>query len=221
MEEKQTKSGWKIAAIVLAVLIVAALAAVVGVFITSSASGGAGGGKSDGKEAELEQVQPSDDEIDVKSTILVSADGSSSSEDAGDAAEAGDESSSANHRYEVVGQRMTWAQADAYCKDQGGYLATVGSQEEYDQIIQLADQSGRKVLFLGGQRGSDGNFQWTNGEDFSYTAWMSGEPNNDGGNENCLVMFLVDGQWVWSDVPDDLSSYYGESTVGFVCEWDS
>ena len=42
MEEKQTKSGWKIAAIVLAVLIVAALAAVVGVFITSSASGGAG-----------------------------------------------------------------------------------------------------------------------------------------------------------------------------------
>lgn len=220
MEEKQTKSGWKIAAIVLAVLIVAALAAVVGVFITSSASGGAGGGKSDGKEAELEQVQPSDEEIDVKSTILVTADGSTS-EDAGDTAEAGDESASAEHRYEVVAQRMTWAQADAYCKAQGGYLATVGSQEEYDQIIQLADQSGRKVLFLGGQRGSDGNFQWTNGEDFSYTAWMSGEPNNDGGNENCLVMFLVDGQWVWSDVPDDLSSYYGESTVGFVCEWDS
>ena len=78
MEEKQTKSGWKIAAIVLAVLIVAALAAVVGVFITSSASGGAGGGKSDGKEAELEQVQPSDEEIDVKSTILVTVDGSTS-----------------------------------------------------------------------------------------------------------------------------------------------
>lgn len=169
MEEKQTKSGWKIAAIVLAVLIVAALAAVVGVFITSSASGGAGGGKSDGKEAELEQVQPSDEEIDVKSTILVTADGSTS-EDAGDTAEAGDESASAEHRYEVVAQRMTWAQADAYCKAQGGYLATVGSQEEYDQIIQLANQSGRKVLFLGGQRGSDGNFQWTNGEDFSYTA---------------------------------------------------
>ena len=97
----------------------------------------------------------------------------------------------------------------------------MGSQAEYDKIVQLADQSGRKVLFLGGQRESDGNFQWTNGEDLSYTAWMSGEPNNDGGNENCLAMFLVDGQWVWSDVPDDLSSYYGESTVGFVCEWDS
>ena len=116
---------------------------------------------------------------------------------------------------------MTWAQADAYCKAQGGYLATVGSQAEYYKIVQLANQSGRKVLFLGAQRGSDGNFQWTNGEDFSYTAWMPGEPNNDGGNENCLVMFLVDGQWVWSDVPNDLSSYYGESAVGFVCEWDS
>ena len=112
MEEKQTKSGWKIAAIVLAVLIVAAIAAVVGVFITSSASGGAGGGKSGGKEAKLEQVQPSGDEIDVKSTILVTADGSTS-EDAGDAAGAGDESASGEHRYEVVAQRMTWAQADA------------------------------------------------------------------------------------------------------------
>ncbi len=220
MEGKQTKRGWKIAAIVLAVLIVAAVAAVAGVFVTSSASGGAGGQESEEKEVELEQVQPSDDEIDVKSTILVTADGSTS-EEVDDAAEADDESASAEHRYEVVGQRMTWAQADAYCKAQGGYLATVESQEEYDQIVRLADQSGRKVLFLGAQRGTDGNFQWTNGEDFSYTAWMSGEPNNDGGNENCLAMFLVDDQWVWSDVPNDLSSYYGESTVGFVCEWDS
>lgn len=219
MEGNKTKSGWKIAAIVLALLIAAAAAAVVGAFITTSAGSGSGKGEGGGEEAKIEQIQPSDDEIDVKSSILISADGSSSSEEAG--AEGGDAGETAEHRYEVVAQRMTWAEADAYCKDQGGYLAAVESQEEYDQLVQLANQSGRKVLFLGAQRGADGNFHWTSGDDLTFTAWMDGEPNNEGGSENCLVMFLVDGQWVWSDVPNDLSSYYGESSVGFICEWDS
>lgn len=219
MEGNKTKSGWKIAAIVLALLIAAAAAAVVGAFITTSAGSGSGKGEGGGEEAKIEQIQPSDDEIDVKSSILISADGSSSSQEAG--AEGEDAGEMAEHRYEVVAQRMTWAEADAYCKDQGGYLAAVESQEEYDQLVQLANQSGRKVLFLGAQRGADGNFHWTNGDDLTFTAWMDGEPNNDGGSENCLVMFLVDGQWVWSDVPNDLSSYYGESSVGFICEWDS
>lgn len=221
MEEKSTKRSWKIAVVVLAVLIIAVLAAVVGVFVTSLAAGGGEKEESSSKKAKLEQVQPSGDEVAVKSTIQVSSDGSASSEAADDRKAGSGEASTENHRYEVVNQRMTWAEAVSYCNAQGGYLATVGSQQEYEKLIELANQSGRKVLFLGAQRGSDGNFQWINGEEFSFTAWMQGEPNNDGGNENCLVMFLVNNQWVWADVPNDLSPYYGADAVGFICEWDS
>ncbi|MBM6802372.1 hypothetical protein H6B07_06735 [Mediterraneibacter glycyrrhizinilyticus] len=58
------------------------------------------------------------------------------------------------------------------------------------------------------------------GDELSYTDWMAGEPNNETGDKDYLVMFIVNGEWVWSDVPNDVSTYYGENTVGFVCEWD-
>ena len=130
------------------------------------------------------------------------------------------EAISGDHRYEIVGARMTWDEANAYCESMGGHLATVTSQEEYQAIVNLAEASGRKVLWLGAVKGSDQYFDWISGESFAFSDWLSGEPNNEGGNENCLVMFEVKGRWVWADVPSDLSPYYGADKVGFVCEYD-
>lgn len=124
-----------------------------------------------------------------------------------------------NHRYEIIPQRMTYAEAKAHCEGLGGHLATVTSREEYDRILDLAVSSGLKVLWLGAENTASG-FEWVTGETFGFTAWMEGEPNNEGGNENYLVMFSVKERWVWSDVPSDLSPYYGADKVGMVCEWD-
>lgn len=212
MQEKRVVDVWKPAAIVLAILILLSLAGMVVLFIFGNA------GKSTSEEGSVEKTEltasiPSEKETETLSSITVTNSKVS--------AESQQESTPVgSHRYEVVTTRMTWAEAAAYCEERGGYLATIQSQEEYEKVKALADASGRKVLWLGAERNTDQSFSWITGEEFSYSYWLSGEPNNEGGNENCLVMFSVSGQWVWADVPNDVSPYYAAEKVGFVCEYN-
>ena len=53
---------------------------------------------------------------------------------------------SSEHRYEIINERMTWTEAEAYCEAEGGHLATVGSEEEYAQILEAAGITSRQVL---------------------------------------------------------------------------
>lgn len=124
------------------------------------------------------------------------------------------------HEYTVIPGIRTWSDAKAYCEIQGGHLATAVSQEEFDQIVAKANETGCVVLWLGAERVGDGEFSWVTGEDFSFDAWASGEPNNDGGIENCLGMMKIQGVWSMYDMPDDVSAYYGSDKVGFVMEKD-
>jgi hypothetical protein len=169
--------------------------------------------------SEDKDTDEADSKKETKDTTKDTAKKDTSKEDTSKESTANEDSD--NHTYQIVNSRMTWAEAEAYCENNGGHLATVGSQEEYDKIVALAEQSGRVVIWLGASCGTDHNFSWVTGEDFAYTSWMEGEPNNEGGDENYLVMFKVNGQWVWSDVPADLSPYYGTDQVGFACEWES
>lgn len=124
------------------------------------------------------------------------------------------------HEYTVIQGIRTWSDAKAYCEIQGGHLATAVSQEEFDQIVAKANETGCVVLWLGAGRMGNGEFGWVTGEEFSFHVWASGEPNNDGGNENCLGMMKVQGVWSMYDMPDDVSAYYGSDKVGFVMEKD-
>ncbi len=119
--------------------------------------------------------------------------------------------------YTVVSRAMTWSDANAYCASQGGTLACITSQAEYDKVLAVAEQSGLHVLWLGGQR-SGSSFSWVSGEPFSYSSWAPGEPNNDGGSENYLALYNVNGVWGWYDAPNDLSATYPSHTMGFVME---
>lgn len=121
------------------------------------------------------------------------------------------------HRYTLVREAMTWDEARAWCEANGGHLATVGSAEEYDQVLSLMDDV-VGVCWLGGYRDGDA-WRWVTGEKFSYAAWASGEPNNDGGNENCLALLKAnDVAWGWYDVPNDVSSFYKARKLAFVME---
>lgn len=119
--------------------------------------------------------------------------------------------------YTVVSQAMTWSEADAYCRRNGGTLACVGSQDEYSKVLAVAEASGLHVLWLGGYR--DGSaFKWTTGEPFSFSDWGPGEPNDEGGTEDCLAMLESNGVWGWYDVPNDVSATYSNGTMGFVMQ---
>lgn len=124
------------------------------------------------------------------------------------------------HEYTVVQGMRTWSDAKTYCEAQGGHLATAVSQDEYNQIIAKANETGCVVLWIGGQRLQDNSFGWVTGEDFTFSAWAAGEPNNDGGTENCLGLMKVNGNWSMYDMPNDVSAYYSSSKTGFIMEKD-
>lgn len=121
------------------------------------------------------------------------------------------------HRYTLVRQAMTWSDAESYCESNGGYLASITSQDEWNQVLGILPSSGLTVCWIGGF-GSGGSWYWANGDSFSYTRWASGEPNNDGGNEGRIAMLKSNGSWGWYDVPNDVSDVYSASKMGFIME---
>lgn len=205
---------WKVIAVILGVLIV--LGAAGSILLALLPAGNVRTGTAKLEKTEIQAGQPAEEEVQTAAEITVTSSGAGSTK-----TNAEDETeNSSEHRYEIINERMTWTEAEAYCEAEGGHLATVGSEEEYANILEAAGTTSRQVLWLGASRQSDGTFRWVDGDELSYTDWMTGEPNNETGDEDYLVMFIVNGEWVWSDVPNDLSAYYGENTVGFVCEWD-
>lgn len=125
----------------------------------------------------------------------------------------------AQRQYVVVDQAMTWEQAKAYCEQNGGHLAVVQTEDDWNRVLALMKADGRKVFWLGASR-VNGNFQWVDGSALSYSAFASGEPNNETGDENYLAVFNSNDNWGWYDVPNDLSSFYKPERMAFVMEKD-
>ena len=126
----------------------------------------------------------------------------------------------ARHRYEFVQGAYTWTDARSLAEGKGGYLACVTSQAEWDQVASQLPSGDVSVVWLGGLRAPSGNFEWITGEKFDYQRWANGEPNNEGGNENCLCLLKVNDVWGWYDTPDNLEGIYADYRMGLVIEYD-
>ena len=123
--------------------------------------------------------------------------------------------------YTVVDQACTWLEAEDYCEQHGGHLASITSQEEWEQAKAAMQADGHKVFWIGGTRSNDGSFSWIDGSPWGFTAWASTEPNNndgEGGSENFTAVYLVKGSLEWYDCPNDLSSFYNDTAMAFLME---
>lgn len=119
--------------------------------------------------------------------------------------------------FSVIHQAKTWDEARTYCEEQGGQLASISSSDEWNQVIQLLEADGHSVYWIGAQRSGSG-WSWVDGSDFSYTHWAAGEPNNEDGIENVIAIDFANGVYNMYDEPNDVSSFYAESKLGFVME---
>ncbi|MBQ8983112.1 MAG: zinc-ribbon domain-containing protein [Lachnospiraceae bacterium] len=140
------------------------------------------------------------------------------------------------HRYEIIVGDITWTDAKAACEARGGYLATITSEEEYDQICALADQSNVKYLWLGANIHSVddtwGQNGWLTGEAWTYERWYPGEPSKtdlDGTEEFYLCMWKAKMEneteattWTFNDQRNDIvgavPSISGK--LGYVLEYE-
>ncbi len=84
-----------------------------------------------------------------------------------------------NGQFSKINGSFTWAEARSHAEGQGGHLATVTSQEEWDKITAF----GRPFWLGGHQPGGPeprGGWEWITGEPWCLTAWHGVEPNEAG-----------------------------------------
>ncbi|WP_270505601.1 lectin-like protein [Eubacterium limosum] len=116
-----------------------------------------------------------------------------------------------DHDYELYEDFLTWDEAQKRCKELGGHLVTITSQEEQDAVIGLQKKGKKENYYIGlSDTSQEGNFQWVTGETTNFSLWESGQPDNWQGNEN-YVHLMPDGKW--NDVERN-------QRYGFICEYD-
>ncbi|XP_001848481.2 pulmonary surfactant-associated protein D [Culex quinquefasciatus] len=113
-----------------------------------------------------------------------------------------------NLRYHVFNDKVVdFFQAWQYCASLGLRMATVNSVEDDAELavaLIRADRKAKGPWWIGGtDLGKEGNFVWiTNGKPLGhktgFTNYAPGEPNNYGGNENCIEVGFFGGT-TWND----------------------
>ena len=130
------------------------------------------------------------------------------------------------HYYKVFNEGMNWYSANKSCKEVGGHLVSITSREEQAAVQSIILYSGKKQNFYwtGGYIIENGKWQWITREEFSYTNWAKGEPNNDLGNEFILSIY---NSGEWNDCPADGINHIPDmdffklENAGFICEWEN
>uniref|UniRef100_A0A8C9SMF2 C-type lectin domain-containing protein n=1 Tax=Scleropages formosus TaxID=113540 RepID=A0A8C9SMF2_SCLFO len=96
-----------------------------------------------------------------------------------------------------------WEDAETYCGNQNGHLASIHSEEEISFLMISSsplgeDIIGRKELIF---NVSIPGYQWSDGTPVSYTNWGPGEPNNHLDQEDCVEMVsTTNGSSYWNDL---------------------
>ena len=96
--------------------------------------------------------------------------------------------------YQITEMVYTWIDAVSACQDQGAYLATLHSQAEVRWVYEYFRTEGKtsNSIWIGlNDIAKEGNYQWIDGRGnySSFSYWISGEPNNSGGDQNCVVLW--------------------------------
>ncbi len=128
-------------------------------------------------------------------------------------------------------QTFTAAQAAAVASTLNGVtgqMVTISSRYENDLVWNMARNMTSSVWLGASDAGVEGTWRWNNGvsagttfwvgtgagtlQAGSYANWVSGDPNDSGGNEDYLSLSLTTGQW--NDV-------IGTNTRNYIIEWDA
>ena len=107
--------------------------------------------------------------------------------------------------YKLSREEKTWEEHDALAREWGGHLASVTSAEENCKVRAVAES---ESCWLGGVRQGEGNgpgaehWKWSDGSEWAFTEWHPGQPDNWGGNEDCVVAL---GASFWYDAACQLA----------------
>jgi len=108
------------------------------------------------------------------------------------------------HTYQFISGGFTWHAAKADAEARGGHLATIASAEENALVAATITGPNVDHAWLGGtDEGHEDSWSWVTGETWGYDSWGSGQPDNQGGNQDYLVCFP---SGVWDDKQNNNSN---------------
>lgn len=125
------------------------------------------------------------------------------------------------HWYQRIDTIIRWHNAKAHCETLGGHLVTISSAQENSFVNALynARTVGGGWNWLGAtDERIEGLWEWVTGEDWGYTNWAPGEPNNLY-PEHWLIMYS---NGTWNDVFGSgfIGGKFYDNVGVFICEWD-
>ncbi len=111
-----------------------------------------------------------------------------------------------------------WMSAEKKCVEMGGHLVSITSEEENTFVASASQAAFGRVtsVAIGAcDKNKEGEWIWTNGDEYSYSNWNRNEPNNLDGLQHYAHMYIYSNYGKWDDTFNyDCGSYY-------VCEWDT
>ena len=104
---------------------------------------------------------------------------------------------------------LSWANAEKFCNDEGGHLASVTNLEIHNYIWSKLNPKARDTFFwIGGtDQDKEGKWKWTDGSDWNFTKWATSpkkQPDNynwlfGSGGQHCLQIYSFSATNGWDD----------------------
>lgn len=116
--------------------------------------------------------------------------------------------------YRLYPAVSSWNEANAQAQALGGHLVTITSAGER-QVVGSLNPPLASAIGLRQVPGSpepSGGWAWITGEPVDFTVWSPGEPNHDGGEEDCGFTWAGG---TWNDGRCHLAAN------GFIVEWEA
>merc|ERR1719365_573727 len=133
--------------------------------------------------------------------------------------------------YLFHGLKSSWYDSKRECKQSGGHLVEIDSLEEQEALIGELERQGLMgydAPVYGFWIGltdifHDGTWVWDHqGQPLNFSAWASGEPNNERGVQHCVAMNIRRERGKWDDVGCEYEGNNGEfDSNGHICEADT
>lgn len=118
-----------------------------------------------------------------------------------------------------IGPDLTWSQAQAACKMDGGHLAVINDTAENENVVAVA--AGLHVWIGYTDVAEEGTWLWIEGAS-TFTHWATSEPNNTGGVENCAYLHAETDP---GHVPSGMTGYWTDiacnTPIAYICECGS
>ena len=119
--------------------------------------------------------------------------------------------------YKLTVDELSWDEADANCKHQGGNLASVHDSKTSQFLRSLMPSTivstSRLRVYIGGSL-RDGQWTWTDGSPWNFRDWAVGHPTTRP-NDNYLQMMSWYPDGGWSNAPNGFVTL---DKYGFICQ---